>query len=688
MTADELQAAGAQLHGAGELESALKCFLQAAKVAPERIPAWLEIATLQMELGRPYLALEACNAALRQAPDNPQTLYSTGVVLTAMGDNPAALHCYDRVLAIEPQHYGALRNRPMIFAALKDNTAAREAARAAIQAYPQDPWLSYNEGDLLLGMRMAGEAAEAFHRALALAPDFHRARYALAIALAAQGQVTAAYTERTIALAAEPQLFQSYQSPLVLDALNGTNDVSPERVAAIAGFEALRMCDWSRYEAFVELFAELARGDLGYPPLSQHEMPYLSLGLPIAEDLRQQLATQAAQRVLKGVESVRLFRPRHERSAPIRIAYISANFRPHPNAYLMGNIYARHDRRRFKIYAYSLGPQSVCHERERAMRAVDVFRDLEPLSVDAAAQLIINDQIDILIDLSGFTRYAKPGILALRPAPIQIAYMEFMGTQGASYIDYVLLDREVLSQESRAYWTESVAYLPTCSYHCELPQIDERALIRRQDIGIPEDAFILCALHHPRKLEPYSYRVWLDLLHKLPNAVLWLLYEDSEQISNLRRMAFEYGLTENRLIFSPMRQHTEHLLRYRLADVCLDTFVYNGHTTTVDALSMGIPVVTLRGQSVVSRVAASMLKAHGLPELVADTREQFLAIVERLAKDVAWREELRRRALDYSNSQLFCPERRVREIEAAYEMMWARYQAGLAPADFDVPLQE
>lgn len=684
-SAERLAVLGASLHRAGRPEAALRAFELAAEADPKQVNNWLAVATLRLQLNLPHMALDACNRALQCDPNAPQSLYSAAVVLATIGENHAALHCYDKALAVEPLHYGALRNRPMLLNAVKDNAAARRAARAAIQAYPQDPWLYYNEGDLLLGMRMADEAIEAFQQALALAPDFHRARYALAIALASQGRVREAHTEQATALAAEPQLLHSYRSPLALDALYGTSDVSPDRVAIIAGFEALRMGNWNRYEEFLELFAELIRGEHGLPPLSQHEMPYLGLGVPIAEDLRQLLAIQAAWRVLKSIESVRLFRPPSERSGPIRIAYISANFRPHPNAYLMGDIYARHDRRRFKVYAYSLGPQTVSPERDRAMAAVDVFRDLERLPVDAAAQLIVNDQIDILIDLSGFTRHAKPEILALKPAPIQVSYMGFMGTQGAPYIDYALLDREVLIPESRARWTEHIAYLPTCSYHCELPQTGDGASVCRQDVGIPEDAFVLCALHHPRKLEPYSYRAWLDLLRQLPNSVLWLLYEEPEQISNLRRMAVESGLTEDRLVFSPLVERTQHLLRYRLADICLDTFVYNGHTTTVDALGMGAPVVTLKGDSVVSRVAGSMLKAHGLPELIAETVQEYKTIVTRLACDTPWREEIRRRVSDYEHSQLFCPERRVREIEVAYEMMWARYRTGQAAEDFDVP---
>ncbi|HTJ96443.1 MAG TPA: acetylglucosamine transferase, partial [Rhodocyclaceae bacterium] len=345
--------------------------------------------------------------------------------------------------------------------------------------------------------------------------------------------------------------------------------------------------------------------------------------------------------------------------------------------------YSRHDRSRFKVHAYSVGAVDRCFERERVQAGVDVFRDLDNMPAQAAAQLIVNDGIDILIDLSGYARHARPEILALRPAPLQLSNLGFQGTLGAAYIDYALLDRNILLPEIRQFWDEKIAYLPHCSYHCETPVTTAQA--SRTDEGLPEHSLVLGALHHPRKLEPDSFRVWLSLLHELPEAVLWLQYETQEQRENLKCFAEAHGVLEGRLVFSPMAGYEKHLARLRLADICLDTFTYNGHTTTVESLGMGVPVVTLKGQGVVARIASSMLTAHGLPDLTASTVEEYNAIVHKLARDTAWRDEVKKRIGDYAHSNLFCPERRVREIETAYEMIWARHQAGLAPDDFDVP---
>lgn len=680
---DRLLALGAELHRAGMPNGALAAFEQLAVLVPERVQAWHALAALRLELQQPKAALAACERALALDPNNSDTLFNIAVVLAALADHGSALAYYERVLAQQPEHYGALRNRPLVLNHLGQTDLARLAAETASAAYPDDPWLHFNRGELLLEARTAGLAIAAFSRALELAPDFHRARYALSLALAANGQVRAAYAEQRRALGAEPVLQHTYRSPLVLDEGLDEGDTRPERVAMIAAFEILRSCDWRGYGQSVKLYAELVEGLHDNPPLAQHEMPYLALGLPISEALRRQGARQAANRILRKTEGLRIERPVRQARTRLKLGYLSANFRPHPNAYLMGHLYARHDRQRFSVHAYSLGPIEDSPERASVMTEADCFRDLYHLPPDAAAQLIADDGIDILIDLSGFTRHACPEILALRPAPVQVSYTGFMGTQGAPYIDYALLDRATLTTCIRAYWDEKIAYLPHCSYHCELPEADTP--LPRAAYGLPMAGTVLCALHHPRKLEPYSFRSWLRILDSLPGSVLWLLYETEEQISNLRREAKQHGLTPERLVFAPFVARKKHLARYRCADLFLDTFIYNGHTTTVDALSMGLPVVTLRGQSVVSRVSATMLEAQGMPELIADTEGEYQAIALRFVKDLAWRTEMQRRASDRVHSKLFQAEHRTREIETAYEMMWARHAAGLPPADFDVP---
>ena len=682
--APALEDLGQALLKAGQNEAALAAFEAVIDRGGEDASLWQIVTGLRLQLKLPHLALDAAFRAVALAPDMADAWYNLGLLQGEVGDDRQALEAYEHALAIEPTHYGSMRNLPLLLARIEREQDARAANERLLQAYPDDPWLHFNSGDLLIGMRAGAQAEAAFRHALTLAPDFHRARYGLSIALAQQGRVKEAKTERRLALQHEPDLLSDYKSPLLIDEENPDEEATPERVAVVAALEELRAADWHRYTEIIDLFTGLVKGEQGLPLLDTPVMAHSGLVLSLGDVVQHQLAKQAADRARKSIANQRILRPKRKPDRQLHIAYLSSDFRPHPTAYLMGRLYARHDRSRFKVHAYSLGPVLDSAERRNVIEDSDIFRDLGRLPAVAAAQLIANDGIDILVDLTGYTRYARPEILALRPAPLQIAYLGYMGTLGADFVDYTFLDREVLPIGIREYWDERIAYLPNCSYHCELP-VDLPTPPSRAELGLSASGLVLCALHHPRKLEPVTWACWMDLLKEIPDATLWLLHETREQRERLLYNAAQHGVGAERLVFSSQVAHAEHLSRLACADFFLDTFVFNGHTTTVDALGAGVPVVTLSGETVVARVAGSMLKAHGLPELVAQSVPEYKALVHRLASDRVWRESIIARARAHANSRLFRPESRVREIEAAYESMWARHQAGLPPEDFDVP---
>ena len=675
---------GCRLHQMQQPEAALAAFEMATRHLPDHLAAWHAVAALRLELKLPRGALQACNEALQINSDDPDTLFHTGVVLQQLQDFSAAVHAYRQALDRRHDHYGALRNLPHMLLRTENADAAIAAAQAAISAYPEDADMHYNLGDIHLGFADAALAKAAFANALALRPDFHQARYALGIALAIEGDVAAAYRERRQALAAAPGLLHSYQSPLVHDVCQGSNDCSPERVALIARMAALYNCDWAAFDQTTALFTSLIEGGEDFAPLSSPEFPYLSLLLPIAEESRQRLARQVTQRVCADLAELRLPRLASAPRQRLTIGYISADFRAHPMTWLLGSIYARHDRNKFRVYAYSVGPP--CSDPERALveSSVDGFRDMHRRPAELIAHRIADDGVDILIDLSGYTLNARPEVLALRPAPLQVSYLGFLGTLGASHIDYTLLDRDCMPAAQRPYWDESIVYLSDTSIYCErhgttaTPQ-------SRSDYGLPDEGFVLCALHMPRKIDRMAFDLWLALLKEIPDAVLWLLSQNPAQQEAVTDYAQARGIESARLVFAKFLDRPEHLARYRHADVFLDTLVFNGHTTVIDALSMGVPVVALPGDAPCARGAASILRAHGVPELIATSEADYKAIVRRLHADAEWRSRMRARVADDAGSRLFCPDQRVREIETAYEMMWTRHLAGLPPTDFDVP---
>lgn len=685
-TAEYLNGLGARLHQARQPEAALQAFELACKRAPQQPNNWMAVAALRLELQRPQAALEACNHALRLAPDHAQVLFSTGVVLAALNDKTAALYYYNKALSIQPDHHGALCNRPMLLADSGRMDEARQAAQKAIAAYPQDPWLRCNFGELLIGMHAAPEAAAAFRAALALAPGLHQARYALSIALAMNGDLPAAYHERNLALQQQPELEANYRSPVVYDALTRGADCRPERIAAVAIIVSVYACNWSKYEENARLLADLVVGTGYSKPLSGVEFPYATLLLPVPAETRRQMARQAMSALEAQVRDAPMVRPQrqHNESRRLTIAYLSADFNAHVMTWLLGSMYARHDRNRFRVLAYSTVAPNESDECQQVQSGVDRFHDVQSHTPQTIAQLMLDDEVDILVDLSGYTMNAKPAVLALRPAPIQVSYLGFLGTMGTAHIDYALLDRDSMPAQQREFWDESIAYLPDTSIYCERHVTDVHAL-ERAEYGLPEQGTVLCALHMARKLDPVSFRVWLELLAEIPDSVLWLVGEAELQIQSLFAFAQSQGIDRDRLVFAPLLPRARHLARYRHADVFLDTFGFNGHTTVIDGLSMNVPVVSMPGEAPHARGAASILRAHGVPELVANSVHDYKEIVKRLCADIAWRNSIRSRLENGTNSRLFCPEHRVREIETAYEMMWARHQAGLPPVDFDVP---
>lgn len=681
---ERLLEVAADFHSAGENEAALVAFERATLSAPECIPAWHAIATISLALNLPRKALQACNRALALAPENRQSIFNVAVVLSSLGDYAAALHCYAKVLVEEPGHYGSLRNRPILLARIGRIQDAIVAARESIQMYPQDAWLHYNYADILLGANEFELAERAYQNALLLQSDLHCARLGLSLAVAAQGRIEDACEIQVGALSADPTLLRTYNSPLASDIYSSRHrSLSPARICAHSIYAELRDCRWTRYEEIGSLFSKLVNGEPGDMPLGHFELPFIGLHFPIEGPVHMRLAIRTADSLGRQANPQRIIRSNRPRDTRITVGYISGDFKPHPVAWLMGKAFARHDRERFRVLAYSTHKDEGSPEREQVKRDVDVFRDISGLPDEAAAQLIANDGVDILVDLSGYGFGARPEILAWRPAPLQVNYLGYPATSGAPWIDYAMLDRGSLPQDERQYWTEKIAYLPHSAFHCEYPP-SRLTPKSRADYGLPEGAFVFCALHWPRKLDPRAFSVWLELLSELPRTVLWLIAEDKKQIDNLRTFAEQRNIKGGRLIFGQVLPYFEHLARYRAADAFLDTFVSSGITTVLDALGADLPSVCLEGKVFHQRASSTMLRAHGMPELVAASAQEYKEIATRLVNDPQWREALCHRLKHHGRTHLFCPEVRIREIENAFETMWEHHRGGSFPRDFDV----
>jgi predicted O-linked N-acetylglucosamine transferase (SPINDLY family) len=373
------------------------------------------------------------------------------------------------------------------------------------------------------------------------------------------------------------------------------------------------------------------------------------------------------------------------RNNKVRVAYLSADFHQHATAYLMAELFELHDRSRFEIIGVSYGIDDKSEMRKRLVAAFDQFHDVLRKSDEEVAKLLHDLRIDIAIDLKGYTQDFRFGILAYRPAPIQASYLGFPGTIGAEFIDYIIADKTVAPFEHQVFYTEKIVHLPDCYQVNDTKRRIAERTPTRQETGLPDNGFVFCCFNNNWKITPDIFRVWMRLLHVVEGSVLWLLGDNKSAERNLRMEAQACGIDPARLVFASRLPLEGHLARYRVADLFLDTLPVNAHTTASDALWAGLPVVTRLGESFAGRVAASLLNAVGLSELVTHSIEDYEALALRLAKDPSLLEGYRNQlAKNRLTHPLFDTDRFRRHIEASYLQMWEIWQRGEQPRSFAV----
>lgn len=676
---------GAELDRGGDREAALGAYESvAANVSGNHPALWNTIATLYFTLGRPKAALQACNEGLRLAPDDPDTLFNTAVVLEFMNERTAAALLYKRTLEINETHFGALLNLVSLMLAERRPEEALKVSEAAIRIHSGDADCWFNHGEVMTTFSRHDEALASYEKALSLQPDLVKADIAAAVSEAAIGHLELSSKRLNIVAKTHPPALANFHSPLETDRVSAYPELEPGRIALIAAYQRYRLCDWSSRNKFIDLFTRVIDGH-GCKPMDNPDLPFFGIGLPISGEYRLRAATQVARRIATTSGGPPLVRSQRDRRQRLRIAYISGDFRQHATAYLMNRLPGLHDRSNFEVFVYSSGPDDESSVRHEIISGADTFCDIAHFDAHSTAQRIAMDGIDILVDLSGYTLYTCAAALALRPAPVQVSYLAYLQTMGAPWIDYALLDHIVLKESERPNWRESIAYLPHTLYPCDDRRTMSTAPGNRVEAGLPEETFVFCCLSAPWKIDPDTFSIWMTILSRVPKSILWLYCDMAEARKYLLNAARCAGIAPERLVFASHVSHAEHLTRFRHADVFLDTFLCNAHTTCIEALAAGVAVVTLPGETVVSRVAASLISAHGVPELVARNQTEYVETACRLATDPPFLSSIRQKVADQKHSKLFCTDLRVRELELAYQRMWARHQSGLPPTDFDCP---
>ena len=517
----------------------------------------------------------------------------------------------------------------------------------ALAAEPHAAELWFHKGNLLTALGRLDEAVASYTQVLALLPRQANTLNNRAVALQRLARFGEAAQDFDAVLAAEPGHRQ---------ALGGLAN------------SALHACDWSRRAELQARLAQAVRGD------SADVTPGVLLGYSDDAALLLASARHLARRHFPE-NAAPLWRHKSFSHDRIRLAYCSCDFHSHATARLMAELFERHDRGRFEVIGVDFSEDDKSEIRARVIRAFDQFHPVRDKSDAEIAALMAALEVDIAVDLKGYTMGARSGIFALRPAPLQVNYLGFPASMGAAFMDYVLADAVVLPLADQQWFAETIMQLPDCYQ----PNDSTRPLgspPSRTQAGLPEKGFVFCCFNNNWKVTPDLFTIWMRLLKAVPDSVLWLLEDNKEAAENLRREAVARGVPAERLIFAPRATANAHLARHLLADLFLDTLPYNAHTTASDSLWAGVPLVTARGHAFQGRVAASLLTAIGLPELVTENLEAYetlaLALAQGPARLAALKNKLQR---NRGTAPLFDIARFTRNIEAAYLGMRDRWSS-------------
>ena len=621
---EALAGMGSLLDGQGRIDEALAFFARAIDVRPDDGAVRNDRASALFKQGRIDEAMKDWDWVLARDPENSVAHCGRGSVLYAREEYDAALAEYDRAVELAPDFAGAPFNRALVLNTLRRYDEAIAAYQWAIAIKPDFALALFNCAVLQEHQNRDDEALATFQRLLAVAPDYP-------------------YTPGNVVF------FRS------------------------------KMCAWDGRNEFV---SDIVRS--------------VKLGEPVTVPINLlSMSDDAAVQRACAESLVRRFVPadprprwtgeiyRHDR---IRVAYLSADFHEHPTAFLSAGLFERHDHSRFEIFGVVFGLDHASPMRRRIEATFDHVIDIRKKSDAQAATLLRDLEVDIAVDLMGFTNWSRTGIFASRFAPVQVNYLGYPGTMGASYFDYIIGDLFLIPDAQRPHYTEEVVCLPdTFQANDNKRRIADRTPTR-VEAGLPEDGLVLCCFNNCYKITPEMFAIWMRVLERVPGSVLWLVAGNPFVEPNLRREADRRGVAPSRLVFAKRLPADEYLAQYRLADLFLDTLPFNGGATVSDALWAGLPVVTCAGGAFASRMAGSLLHAIGLPELVTHSLADYEALALRLATDAPMLADLRQRlAHNRDTHPLFDTDRFRRNLEAAYVTMWEKTQRGEPPASFAVP---
>jgi len=674
----------------GQFQNALVSHETAIALDPKYVQAIHNKGNVLMMLGRRAEAQESYQKVISLSPNFSPAHKSLGDFFQQTGQHREAIECFDRAIALDEKSFDAHMNRGNALLDLNQLVQALASYDKAISLNSQYPGVYSNRGIVLQRLRQLEASVASYRKAIALKPDYPQAYSNLGLTLQDLKRPADAIDSYNRALELKPDYAEAYfnrgnafqdlrQLDCALDSYDRALELNTDIEFLLGSqlYVAMQICDWTDFDSRLQQIKErVLRG-------KKTVNPFAWLALTESEALHRRCAeiwTASKHPPGNSLPPLAPY-PKHER---IRVGYFSADLHSHPVACLAVQLFELHDRSKFEFTAFYYGPDTQDRLKQRIQNAFEHFIDVREYSDVDVARLARSRELDIAVDLGGYTKDQRTGIFAERAAPVQVNYLGYPGTMGATYYDYIIADPTVIPASARQDYVEKVAYLPdTYQANDTKRQISEK-VFTREELGLPPKGFVFCCFNNNFKILPDMFALWMRILKQVPNSVLWLFQDNPIAKKNLQQAANDQGIDSSRIVFATRFPTAEHLARHRVADLFLDTLPYNAHTTASDALWAGLPLLTCMGASFASRVAASLLNAIQVPELIANNLEEYERRAIELANDFKQLAYLRKKlAQNITTSALFDSAKFTRNIEALYNAMYARHSAGLAPAHLE-----
>jgi protein O-GlcNAc transferase len=638
-------------------QEALESYEKALAIDPDHPAALINYAGTLLTLHLPEKALPILDRLIAHNPSLSIASHNRCIALLDLGRDEEVIVATEKILSRNPTDADAWSKRGRAFAALHRYQEATAAYKKFLDIQPRSAPVLTLLGNINVRLNRTDDAATNYDEAIAANKNYAEAWFG-------RGKLLAG-------LRYHQQAFDAFDRAYTLQP--DLHYIEGHRLHA-----KLYACDWSNLGSeIVHLRKNVREGKPAAPPFTM-----LAVSPSPAEQFR---CAQAYVRNAFPASSVSTWSGQIYNHDKIRIAYVSGEFRDHPTAYLTADLFECHNREIFDVFAISTGVDDDGPMRRRLVKAFDEFFNAGKLSSNAIAEWIRQNEIDVLIDLNGYSGHDRTDVFLLRPAPVQVNYLAFPGTMGATWMDYIVVDAALVNDDEHVFFSEKVVYLPD-SYQ---PSDRRRAISTRRntrgEVDLPESGFVYCCFNNSYKIMPDVFDVWMRVLRGVDGSVLWLLEANATVEGNLKREAENRGVGQERLIFARSMPLPEHLSRLQLADLFLDTLPYNAHTTANDALWSGVPVLTCRGSTFAGRVGDSLLRAIGLEELVTGSLDEYERMAVAIGKDANLLADLKSRLQRNRESHpLFDTPRYTRHLEAAYVEMWRRFQRGQEPVSFRI----